>query len=34
MAVSETWQPWYGRGPAGVGKTDGLGGAKQVKNWS
>jgi|TARA_B110000879_G_scaffold190007_1_gene253975 peptidoglycan hydrolase-like protein with peptidoglycan-binding domain len=34
MAVKNTWQPWYGRGPAGVGKLDGLSGAKYVRNWS
>ena len=33
MAVTQSWQPWYGRIPAGVGRRDGLEGAKQVKNW-
>lgn len=34
MAVTQTWQPWYGRGPAGVGRRQGLEGARQVNNWS
>jgi len=34
MAVTQSWQPWYGRGPAGVGRYDGLRGARQVNNWS
>lgn len=34
MAVSQSWQPWYGRGPAGVGRYEGLRGAKRVNNWS
>ena len=33
-AVRQSWQPWYGRGPAGVGRYDGLGGARQARNWS
>lgn len=33
-AVTQSWQPWYGRGPAGVGRTEGLQGARQVRNWS
>ena len=24
MAISQSWQPWYGRGPAGVGRFEGL----------
>ena len=34
MAVTQSWQPWYGRGPAGVGRTQGLERARQVNNWS
>lgn len=34
MAVTQSWQPWYGRGPAGVGRTEGLAGARQANNWS
>ena len=34
MAVTNSWQPWYGRGPAGVGRNEGLGGARQIRNWS
>jgi len=34
MAVTQSWQPWYGRGPAGVGRTQGLAGARQANNWS
>jgi peptidoglycan hydrolase-like protein with peptidoglycan-binding domain len=33
-AVRQSWQPWYGRGPAGVGRYDGLRGARQARNWS
>ena len=33
-AVSKSWQPWYGRGPAGITRWEGLQGAKQVRNWS
>jgi peptidoglycan hydrolase-like protein with peptidoglycan-binding domain len=33
-AVTQSWQPWYGRGPAGVGRTEGLRGARRVRNWS
>lgn len=33
MAVSQSWQPWYGRGPAGVGRREGLGGARRANNW-
>jgi peptidoglycan hydrolase-like protein with peptidoglycan-binding domain len=33
-AVTQSWQPWYGRGPAGVGRTEGLQGAREVRNWS
>lgn len=34
MAVSQSWQPWYGRRTAGVGRTQGLEGARRVGNWS
>lgn len=34
MAVTQSWQPWYGRGPAGVGRTQGLERARQANNWS
>lgn len=34
MAVRDSWQPWYGRGPAGVGRRQGLEGAREVGNWS
>lgn len=34
MAVAQSWQPWYGRGPAGVGRTQGLENARRVNNWS
>lgn len=34
QAVVSSWQPWYGRGPAGVGRYEGLRGARQVRNWS
>lgn len=27
------WQPWYGRGPAGVGVRQGLEGSRPVNNW-
>jgi peptidoglycan hydrolase-like protein with peptidoglycan-binding domain len=33
-AASSSWQPWYGRGPAGVSRFEGLQGAKRVNNWS
>lgn len=33
-AVRQSWQPWYGRGPAGIGRTQGLQGARQARNWS
>lgn len=32
-AVDLGWTPWYGRGPAGVGKRDGLSGSVKVGNW-
>jgi hypothetical protein len=28
------WQPWYGRGPAGVGAQQGLAGARAINNWN
>jgi hypothetical protein len=28
------WQPWYGRGPAGVGQYEGLRGATPINNWN
>jgi hypothetical protein len=34
MAIEQSWQPWYGRGPAGVGRYEGLGSARQARNWS
>jgi peptidoglycan hydrolase-like protein with peptidoglycan-binding domain len=34
MAIRDSWQPWYGRGPAGVGRYEGLGGARPAGNWS
>lgn len=33
MAVNQSWQPWYGRKTAGVGKWQGLKGAQPAKNW-
>jgi peptidoglycan hydrolase-like protein with peptidoglycan-binding domain len=33
-AVTNSWQPWYGRGPAGVGRYDGLETARRANNWS
>lgn len=33
-AASSSWQPWYGRGPAGVSRFEGLRGAKRANNWS
>ena len=33
-AVKQSWQPWYGRKLAGVGRYDGLRGAKQIRNWA
>ena len=34
-AISSSWQPWYGRGPAGVGRWDGnLRNARPARNWS
>ena len=32
-AATNGWGAWYGRKPAGVGKRDGLSGAKAVNNW-
>lgn len=32
-AVSQGWQPWYGRETAGVGVRDGLKNAKAIGNW-
>ena len=34
MAIEQSWQPWYGRGPAGVGRYEGLQGARPAGNWS
>lgn len=34
MAIEQSWQPWYGRGPAGVGRYEGLRGARPAGNWS
>lgn len=34
MAAKQSWQPWYGRKTAGVGRWQGLEGAKQIGNWS
>lgn len=34
MAIEQSWQPWYGRRSAGVGRTQGLENARQVRNWS
>lgn len=34
MAIEQSWQPWYGRGPAGVGRYEGLRGAEPARNWS
>ena len=34
MAVKQSWQPWYGRNPAGISQWQGLQGAKQARNWS
>lgn len=34
MAIAQSWQPWYGRGPAGVGRFDGLRDAEPANNWS
>ena len=34
MAIAQSWQPWYGRGPAGVGRYEGLRGAEPARNWS
>ena len=33
MATQTGWTPWYGRGPAGISKRQGLAGAKPVFNW-
>lgn len=33
-ATGTGWQPWYGRGPAGVAQYAGLRGAKAIKNYS
>jgi peptidoglycan hydrolase-like protein with peptidoglycan-binding domain len=33
MAIEQSWQPWYGRGPAGVGRYEGLRGAQPAGNW-
>lgn len=30
---SAGWQPWYGRGPAGVGQFQGLAGSKRLNDW-
>ena len=32
-AATNGWGAWYGRKPAGVGKRDGLKGAKAINNW-
>jgi len=32
-AATNGWGAWYGREPAGVGKKEGLSGAKAVNNW-
>lgn len=34
QAIALSWQPWYGRGPAGVGRYEGLSGARPAGNWS
>lgn len=34
MAIEQSWQPWYGRGPAGITRWEGLQGARQARNWS
>ena len=33
MATQTGWTPWYGRGPAGISKRQGLAGSKPVFNW-
>lgn len=33
MATRQGWTPWYGRGPAGIGKRQGLANSKPVGNW-
>jgi len=32
-AASQSWAPWYGRGPAGVGVNEGLENASPIGNW-
>jgi hypothetical protein len=32
-AATQSWQPWYGRGPAGVGVNEGLENARPINNW-
>lgn len=34
MAIADSWEPWLGRIPAGVGRRQGLDGAEQARNWS
>lgn len=33
-AATRGWGPWYGRIPAGVGKNDGIEGARAIRNWN
>jgi hypothetical protein len=33
-AATGGWGPWYGRGPAGVGEFEGVGGAQAIGNWN